>query len=191
VSVPLANFAGRPFARDAAASLPLLAAAAGGAALVVAAAAGFVPPLEAALQFAPLEARAGRRGARAAQRTALALGALALPWVREGPLPRAHRFGARCMCARLFLGLATDVLLTPPPPPYAFAQLWRRASEELLAPAIAAARAATPRSRASRENMGRLATGALAALALAGPSLLEAVANAPPLSAPPTFASGT
>jgi hypothetical protein len=94
VAVPLTNFAGRPFALDVASSLPLLAATVGGVALTLALAAGVAPPLETLLQWAPLLHQPPPTssladgpyypggGQQAAQRTLLALGALALPWVR-------------------------------------------------------------------------------------------------------------
>lgn len=98
VAVPLTNFAGRPFALDVASSLPLLAATVGGVVVILALAAGVVPPLEALLQWDPLlEQRPFSSSSsslaegqpivggnpQAAQRTALALGTLILPWVRR------------------------------------------------------------------------------------------------------------
>lgn len=56
-------------------------------------------------------------------------------------------------------------------------QLWRRLTEEFLAPSIARARANAPLSEASQQNFGKVVKGAIAALALVGPALLESAAQ--------------
>ena len=94
--MPLTNFAGRPFTLDVTSSLPLLAATVGGVVVIIALAAGVVPPLEALLQWAPLQEQRPFSSTslaegqpilggnpQAAQRTALALGTLILAWVRR------------------------------------------------------------------------------------------------------------
>jgi hypothetical protein len=56
-------------------------------------------------------------------------------------------------------------------------QLWRRLTEEVFAPSLAQARAATPLSEASKQNLSKVTTGTIAAFALIVPAIHDLAAQ--------------